>query len=182
MFRAFTSFGRNRVGRMRGIPSQRRPGPSLSGPSSAGFYAVFPAPSQQGASLPSFKSFHQTHFSWWPSFPGTGDAYTCPGCFAWHSARGWHSTSMTSLSPPLNTRQQGGGSARAGVTAGIQWVDPLPPSLVMLPATHAGPWYPRKPLCPALPPQFPGQKGSYLPVSQLGRKRAGCLEAGGWPG
>lgn len=47
---------------MRGIPSQCRPGPSLSGPSSAGFYAVFPAPSQQGASLPSFKSFHQTHF------------------------------------------------------------------------------------------------------------------------
>ena len=35
---------------------------------------------------------------------------------------------------------------------------------------------------PPPPPQFPGRKGSYHPVSQLGRKKAGCLEAGGWPG
>ena len=168
---------------MRGIPSQCRPGPSLSGPSSAGFYAVFPAPSQQGASLPSFKSFHQTHFSWWPSFPGTGDAYTCPGCFAWHPARGWHSTSMISLSPPLNTRQQGGGSARAGVTARIQQVDPrlsLPssPQPTLAPGILASPFAPPPPRARL---QFHGWKGSYHPVSQLGRKKAGCLETGGWP-
>ena len=158
---------------MRGIPSQRRPGPSLSGPSSAGFYAVFPAPSQQGATLPSFKSFHQTHFFWWPSFPGTGDAYTCPGCFAWHPARGWHSTSMISLSPPLNTRQQGGRSARAGVTAGIQRVDPLLPSLASSPQPTLAPGILTSPF--ALPSHlsFPGGKAhTILSASLEERKQA----------
>lgn len=163
---------------MRGIPSQCRPGPCLSGPSSAGFYAVFPAPSQQGASLPSFKSFHQTHFSWWPSFPGTGDAYTCPGCFAWHPARGWHSTSMISLSPPLNTRQQGGGSARAGVTARIQRVDPLPPFLAILAPAHAGPWHPCKPLCPAPRQTSVSQTEGLIPSCQSAWKKESRLPGG----
>lgn len=165
---------------MRGIPSQRRPGPSLSGPSSAGFYAVFPAPSQQGATLPSFKSFHQTHFFWWPSFPGTGDAYTCPGCFAWHPARGWHSTSMISLSPPLNTRQQGGRSARAGVTAGIQRVDPLLPSLASSPQPTLAPGILTSPF--ALPSHlsFPGGKAhTILSASLEERKQAAWRQGDG---
>lgn len=169
---AFTSFGRGRGGEDEGA--------SLSSASSgflslvlatAGFYSgLFPAPIQQGASLPSFRSFHQTHFFWWPSFPGTDDAHTCPGCFAWRPARGWHATPVTSPSPPPSTGQKGGGSARAGVTTGCQHIGPIP-------RPNPRCWCPHKPL--SLPgPQFSWQKGSCCSASQLGRNRENSLPGG----
>lgn len=133
----------------------------------------------KGASLPSFKSFHQTHFSWWP-FPNLSDAYTCPGCFclALSTWLALHVYDIT-VTPPLNTRQQGGGSARAGVMAGIQQVD-HPSFPCHAPRDPRWPLVSRKPLCPALPPQFPGQKGFIPSCQSAWKKRAGCLEAGGW--
>lgn len=126
---ALTSFGRGRGG---GDEGHLWPAParafslSLQCAPSRLLSCFFPAPTQQGASLPAFRSFHQTHFFWWPSFPGTDEAHTCPGCFAWRPARGWHTTPVTSLSPPPHTRQRGGGSSKAGVTAGYQPVGPVP--------------------------------------------------------
>ena len=84
---------------------------------------------------------------------------------------------MISLSPPLNTGQQGGGSARAGVTAGIQRVDPLPPSLVILPATHAGPWYPHKHLRPP-PPTSVSRAERLIPSCQPAWKKESRLPGG----
>lgn len=79
---------------------------------------------------------------------------------------------MTSPSPPPNTRQKEGGSARAGVTAGMQHVD----SISCLPPQ--GPWCPHKPLLFFPRPQFPWQKGSYHSVSQLERNRESSLPGG----
>lgn len=85
-----------------------------------------------------------------PSSSGTDDTHTRPGCFAWHPARGWHSTPVTSLSLPLNARQREGGSTRTKVTAGFQYENPIPLS--------PG-WLCRLLLAPGF--HFPCQKGSY---------------------
>lgn len=139
---------------MRGIPSQGQLGPPLSGPHCN--RDLFPSSRPYLARcLPSsVKSFRQTHFFRWPSFSGTDDTHTRPGCFAWHPARGWHSTPVTSLSLPLNTRQREGGSTRTKVTAGFQYVTPIPLS--------PG-WLHRLLLAPR--PLFPCQKGSYHSAS-----------------
>lgn len=110
---------------MRVIPSRCQLGPPLSGPHCNRdlFQSSRPYPAR---CLPSsVKSFRQTHFFRWPSFSGTDDTHTRPGCFAWHPARGWHSTPVTSLSLPLNTRQREGGSTRTKVTASFQYVNPI---------------------------------------------------------
>ena len=53
---------------------------------------------------------------------------------------------------------------------------PSSPQPTLAPGILASPFAP-----PPARLQFPRRKGSYHPVSQLGRKKAGCLEAGGWP-
>lgn len=167
-----TSFGRSRVWKGEGHPFSVPAGASsLSGPHCN--RDLFPSSRPYSARcLPSsVKSFRQTHFFRWPSFSGTDDTHTRPGCFAWHPARGWHSTPVTSLSLPLNTRQREGGSTRTKVTAGFQYVNPIP---------HSPGWLHR--LLLASRPLFPCQKGSYHSASALGTNgTTACLEAGGWP-
>lgn len=150
-------------------------GPSLSGPGSAEFYSAFPAPSQQGASLPSFKSFHRTHFFWWPSFPGTDDAYTRPGCFAWRPTRGYalHTCdiTVTPAEPQAKRRWECEGRSHSQDSAGC-----------------SSPFSPLHPLVPPTGPStfpdlsFPGRKAQTIqPVSLEEREKIACLEAGGWP-
>lgn len=109
-------------GQVRVIPSQSQLGPPLSGPRCNRDLSQSSRPQRVRCLPSSVKSFRQTHFFWWPSFSGTDDTHTRPGCFAWHLARGWHSTPVTSLSLPLNTKQREGGSTRTRVIAGFQTV------------------------------------------------------------
>lgn len=169
------ALGEAEKGRVRGIPPQCQLGPPVSSAHCRSFMLVFPRPHSVGASLPSFGSFHQTRFFWWPCFPGTDDAHTRPGCFAWRPARGWHSVPVTSLSPPLNTRpkKKKGGSGRAGITAGIQHVDSIP-------------CFPPRSLVPLQSSPSPQTSVSLaerlIPFRQHGRNRENSLPRGrGWP-
>lgn len=132
---------------MRGIPSQCLLGPSLSGPLCSRDLSQSSRPHPARCLPSSVRPFHQTHFFWWPSFSGTDDTHTRPGCFAWHPARGWHSTPVTSLSLLLSTRQRGRGSTRTKSHSWFPHRNPAPPRLGWL-----------RRLFPALDLCFPGRK------------------------
>lgn len=150
---------------MRGIPSQCQLGPSLSGPHGNRDLFRSSRPHPARCLPPSVKPFCQAPFFWWPSFPGTDDTHTRPGCFAWQPARGWHSTPVTSLSLLPGHQAERRWECRPGfhgahpAPLGLGWPHGLPPA---------------PGLC------FPGRRAHVIQPVDFGTiGKTACLEAGG---